>query len=108
MLARFLIPALLLASSGVVLADTPVFKLSIQNNRFQPEELHVPAGQKVKLLVQNHDAAPEEFESYDLNREKIIMGKSRAIIYVGPLQPGKYSFFGDFHQDTARGRLIVD
>lgn len=108
MLTRYLIPALLFAASGAVLADVPVFQLTIQNNRFQPTELHVPAGRKVKLLVHNRDQAPEEFESYDLNREKIITGKSSGIIYLGPLAPGKYSFFGDFHQDTARGRLIAE
>jgi len=108
MFARFLFPILLLAASGAVLADIPVFQLTIQNNRFQPTELHVPAGKKVKLLVHNRDAAPEEFESYDLNREKIITGKSSGTVYVGPLAPGKYSFFGDFHRDTARGSLIAD
>jgi len=105
---RCLILLLLFATSSTVVADVPVVHLTIQNNRFQPAKLHVPAGRKVKLLVQNRDASPEEFESYDLNREKIITGNSSGIIYVGPLQPGEYSFFGDFHRDTARGSLVAD
>ncbi|MEJ2762082.1 MAG: cupredoxin domain-containing protein, partial [Gammaproteobacteria bacterium] len=48
-----------------------------------------------------------EFESYPLNREKIITGNSSGVIYIGPLEAGEYDFFGDFHQDTAKGRLIA-
>ena len=28
-------------------------------------------------------------------------------IFLGPLEPGEYKFFGDFHQDTAQGVLEV-
>jgi hypothetical protein len=70
--------------------------------------LKVPANTKVKLLVENQDATPEEFESHDLNREKVIQGGSRATIYVGPLQPGRYRFFGEFHEATAQGAIIAE
>ncbi|CAK6888881.1 hypothetical protein DK2RH_05855 [Rickettsia helvetica] len=29
-------------------------------------------------------------------------------IILAPLNPGKYEFFGDFHQDTAQGFIIVN
>lgn len=37
--------------------------LVIRNHRFEPAELKVPAGKKIKLLVLNQDASIEEFES---------------------------------------------
>ena len=88
-------------------ADPPEFTLTIKDHKFEPAELTVPAGQKVKLKVVNADATPEEFESHELNREKVIPGNSTATINVGPLKPGEYPFFGEFNPKTAQGKLIV-
>jgi hypothetical protein len=30
-----------------------------------------------------------------------------ASVFLGPLEPGEYKFFGDFHQATARGVLVA-
>jgi hypothetical protein len=79
----------------------------IKDHRMNPAEVQVPAGQKIKLLIDNQDPTPEEFESHSLNREKVIPGNSKATIYVGPLKPGSYEFFGEFHEATARGRIIA-
>jgi plastocyanin len=81
--------------------------LSIREHKFEPTELTVPAGKKIKLLVENLDATPEEFESAELNREKVVVGKGTISIFLGPLEPGRYPFFGDFHQETAQGVLIA-
>ncbi len=89
-------------------ADEPEFRLVIQDHRFAPAEIEVPAGQKLKLVVENRDPTPEEFESYTLNREKIVPGQGRITVYVGPLKPGKYEFFGEFNMATARGRLVAE
>lgn len=99
--------AALLLNPLVMAADMTSVKLSIQDHRFQPTEITVPAGTKVKLLVKNLDSTPEEFESYELHREKIIPGGQQAVIYIGPLEPGKYPFFGEFHADTAKGVIIA-
>ncbi|MEQ1598807.1 MAG: cupredoxin domain-containing protein [Methylotenera sp.] len=88
-------------------ATDDVFTIQIKNHRFEPAELTVPAGKKVKLLVENLDATPEEFESYELNREKVIAGNSKATIYIGPLSAGKYPFFGEFNEATAQGVILV-
>jgi len=82
-------------------------KVVIRDHKFEPVELTVPAGQKIKLLVDNQDATPEEFESNELNREKIVTGKATITVFLGPLEAGRYPFFGDFHQETAQGVLIV-
>lgn len=46
--------------------------------------------------------------SHELNREKVIAGNGKATIYVGPLSPGKYPFFGEFNEKTARGVIVAE
>ena len=92
---------------GDALGQDADARLVIRNHRFEPAELTVPAGKKLKLVIENQDATAEEFESYELNREKVVPPKGQVSIYVGPLKPGRYPFFGDFHKDSAQGVLIA-
>jgi hypothetical protein len=62
---------------------------------------------KIKLVIENQDATPEEFDSHDLNREKVIAGHSTATVFIGPLTPGRYAFTGEFHQATAKGTIVA-
>ena len=78
--------ALLLPFS--LLSATPVVEIEIRDHLFLPSEIVIPADTKIKLLIKNLDPTPEEFESYELNREKVISGKSNAVIFIGPLPPG--------------------
>jgi len=96
-----------LAFCGNVRADTPAFDIIIKDHQFQPARVEVPAGVRVKLVVDNQDPTPEEFESYELNREKVIMGNGKVTVFVGPLKAGEYPFFGDFNQETAQGILVA-
>ena len=105
---KYLIFMIFISFSGLVSAELPVFEVSIKDHYFQPDTIEIPAGTKVKLLVKNQDASPEEFESHELNREKIIAGNSEATIYIGPLDPGEYGFFGEFNEATAQGKIIVE
>ncbi len=75
------------------------FTLTIKDQRFQPSEFAIPSGKKIKLLVENQDAMPAEFESYDLSREVIVPGHGKVTVFVGPLEPGIYKFFNDFNHD---------
>lgn len=97
----------LLCMPLTALAADNEYRLVIKDHRFEPAELQLPAGKKVRLIVENQDASPEEFESHPLNREKVIAGKSTASIYVGPLEPGRYPFFGEFNEATAQGVIVV-
>lgn len=85
-----------------------VYEIVIKDHVFTPSEIKVPAGEALKLVVDNQDSTPEEFESDDFRREKIIPGNSKATINVGPLEPGTYKFFGEFNEDTAQGTLIAE
>ena len=93
--------------AGALQAAEVEAKLTIRDHKFEPAELTVPAGAKIKLSIENHDATPEEFESHELNREKIVVGNGTITVFIGPLDAGKYPFFGDFHQETAQGVLVV-
>ncbi len=103
--------ALLLACTlvlgGASLAAEPQVDIVIEGHRFTPAEVTAPAGQKLKLIIENKDKTPEEFESYALNREKVVAAGAKVVVYVGPLKPGRYEFFGDFNPSTARGWLVV-
>ena len=96
-----------LALAPVARAADPEFTLNIRDHRFEPAELQVPAGVKIRLIVKNLDATPEEFESTALHREKVVAPGQQILVIVGPLDAGTYGFFGDFHQDTAQGKLIA-
>lgn len=97
----------LFAASTGALAAEPEVLLIIKNHRFDPVEVKVPSGQRIKLVVHNQDATPEEFESHSLNREKIVPAGAKVSIYVGPLEPGRYAFFGEYHGATAEGAVIA-
>jgi plastocyanin len=94
-------------TAGVAHAQEAEARLVIRGHRFEPAEITVPAGRKVKLVIENQDDTAEEFESYELNREKVVPPKGQISLYVGPLEPGRYPFFGDFHKDSAQGVLIA-
>jgi hypothetical protein len=105
---RTCLPACICLIAIAANAATPIFEIEIRDHLFIPAELTVPAGKKIKLVVYNRDPTPEEFESYELNREKVIMGSSKAIIFIGPLRPGEYPFFGEFNPKTAQGKVIAE
>ena len=105
---RLLASTVLALGALPAMAGAPVFELEIRDHLFHPEEVRIPANTKVKLVVYNRDSTPEEFESYELNREKVIMGGRKANIFIGPLAPGTYPFFGEFNPKTAQGRVVAE
>ena len=107
---RLLPPALLVLVFSTVFAAENEFTLTISGHAFEPKEITIPAGKKVKLLVVNKDSTPAEFESKPLNREKVIPGKSTGIINLGPLKPGRYPFVEEYHENdaAAQGVIVVE
>jgi plastocyanin len=102
-----------LAGGGVLASAVPAragdpIEIRIRDNRFHPEVVKVPAGQKVRLKVVNEGTEAEEFESYELNREKVIRPGKTVTIFLPPLEKGEYPFFGEFHPETARGRIVAE
>ena len=103
----WLTSVILLMSSTSLLAKRLVIEIEIINHFFVPDRVEIPADTKVKLVIYNRDSTSEEFESYELNREKVIMGGRKANIFIGPLKAGEYPFFGEFNEKTAQGKVIV-
>lgn len=102
----FLAVAVALVAGTARADDTP--RLTIRDHKFQPERLEVPAGVKFRLTVRNDDPTAEEFESFELNREKVVPAGQEIPVFLGPLESGRqYPFFGDFHRETAKGVLVA-
>lgn len=102
-----LLSVLVLLSSTMVQAERPEFHLTLKKHLFYPTQLIIPANKKIKLVIHNQDNSVEEFDSFDLNREKVIFAKQKSIIFIGPLPVGEYHFFGEYHPNSARGKVIV-
>lgn len=98
-------PILILSSPAY--SGPPEIHLIIRDHLFYPAELNIPANTKVRLVIVNEDDTAEEFESYELNREKVILGNSKTVVFIGPLAPGRYPFFGEFNLSTAQGVVIA-
>lgn len=98
---------MLIASLECNAAEVIEREIFIKNHQFIPEITNIPAGKKIRLVVHNQDPTIEEFESIDLKREKIIPGNAKAVIILAPLKVGEYKFIGEFHEDTAKGKIIA-
>lgn len=97
---------LLVAGTATARADDYV--LTIKDHRFSPAEIKVPANQRVSITVVNEDATPEEFDSSALKVEKVVAGKSKGVVRIGPLEPGRYPFIGEYNEATAKGTVVVE
>jgi plastocyanin len=86
--------------------DTVTLSLVLQNHQFEPAEVHAPAGKPIAFRVKNLNGIVSEFESSDLHFEKIVPNGADIVVYVRPMQPGRYNFYDDFHHDT-QGWLVV-
>jgi uncharacterized protein (DUF58 family) len=110
MQAVFLAAGLVVLALAATAASAPAqdLTITIKDHKFQPAELRVPAKKRFTVYVVNDDPTPEEFESTSMKVEKIIAAKSKGVIRLGPLDPGRYEFFGDFNQATAQGIMIAE
>jgi len=91
---------------AAVLAAEPV-QLTLKDHHFTPAEVSVLAGERFRIEVSNQDATPSEFESNDLRVEKIVVAGGKISVMAGPLKPGTYKFFDDYHPDTATGTVTA-
>lgn len=106
MLRSALIATFVLAAATAT-AQAADYTLEIKDHKFEPATLEVAAGEKHTLIVRNRDKSVEEFESHELKREKLVPGGREVKIPIGPLEPGEYPFYGEFHEDTAQGKVVA-
>lgn len=103
---RVMLTAVLIALAVPAAAQQPQIAIAIRDSGFVPAEVQVPAGAKIELSIKNEQQSAAEFESQALRREKVIPPGATATVYVGPLQPGRYEFFDEFHPNN-RGFLVA-
>ncbi|HYA38578.1 MAG TPA: cupredoxin domain-containing protein [Candidatus Methylomirabilis sp.] len=98
----------LAAGSGIAAAEELLtLKLTAREGRFYPETIEVPAGTRFKLIIINEGPGPEEFESDNPRREKVLGAGATSFLVFPELKPGVYPFYGEFHPETAKGRIVV-
>lgn len=101
------IAALALALGTASAQELPTFRLEMKNGHFDPTEVVVPANTRFKLVLHNAGTDAEEFESLELKKEKVLAPGATSFVVFAPLKPGSYRFFGEFHPDTAQGRIVA-
>ncbi len=113
-MARITLALALLVAGGLALGGaaaagaTGDITLTIEKNQFAPEEIRVKAGEPFVLVITNRDKAAEEFESLDLRIEKVIPAGKTVRLKLPPLKPGTYGFAGEYHEQTAKGRIVAE
>ncbi len=100
--------ALTAGCAGAAAEDVYATTITIRGHRFEPAEIRVPAGKRILLTVVNADPLSEEFNSPALRVEKVIAGNSKGVVRISPLNPGRYDFVGEYHDDTAKGHVIAE
>ena len=90
------------------LAQQATVHITIKDHKFSPSQPHAPANQAFTIVVKNLDSTASEFESKTLRVEKVVAPGGTISMQIRPLNPGRYHFFDDFHQDTTDGDLIVE
>jgi hypothetical protein len=102
------VAALLAAAAPLQARAAEPVQLTLSNHRFQPEHVTVPAGERFRIELTNQDDTTDEFESYDMKIEKIVVSGGKVAVMAGPLHPGTYKFFDDYHPDTAVGTITAE
>jgi hypothetical protein len=81
--------------------------LSYKDKKFDPPEIAAPANTPIVIKFRNFDRDAMELESDSLKIEKVVAAGKEATIKVKAQKPGRYEFFNEYNEKTARGALVV-
>ena len=98
----------LIAAAPLPAAAMDTVRLVLEQHRFEPAEATVKAGERFRIEVTNRDPTPSEIESSDMRIEKIVPAGAKVTLTAGPLKPGRYRFFDEYHPETAKGTIVAD
>ncbi len=104
------IPIILLSFTvGVRASESPepALEIRFENHHFMPQTLVVPANHPLVIKVSNSSNERIEFESFKLNREKVVEAGGFVTVHLPPLKAGSYDFFDDFHADVPEGSIVA-
>jgi hypothetical protein len=105
-MAPVLFALLSLAAVNAARADVEI-ALSYKDKKFDPPEIGAPANTPVVIKFRNLDRDAVELESDSLKIEKVVAAGKEATIRVKAQKPGRYEFFDEYNEKTARGALVV-
>lgn len=88
-------------------SELPTYAITARDGRLEPAQLHVPAGQRIKLTLHNAGQTPVEFENLNLRVEKVLGPGARSFVVTPPLKPGVHEFVDEFHPETGKMQLIA-
>ena len=88
-------------------ADEAPTQITFVKDHFEPASFSVAAGKPFKLTVTNRGASAIEFESFELNRERVVQPGQTITVNLPKLDPGQYHFFDDFHHEVAQGTITA-
>jgi plastocyanin len=88
-------------------ADDATTQIKFENGHFEPAAFNVAAGAPIKLTVLNKSDSVIEFESFELNRERVVQPGANITVLLPKLDPGQYHFFDDFHHDVPQGTITA-
>lgn len=94
-------------AGGSAASELLAFPVVIKDGRIVPARLEVPAGRKIKLAIRNEGPGPCEFENLELRVEKVLAPGASSFVVIGPLRPGAYRFFDEFHPNTSEMLLLA-
>jgi len=88
-------------------AEDSVVELRYENRKFIPQTLEVPSGRTFRIKIVNASKEAIEFESFKINREKVIGPGETVTVNIPALKPGTYDFYDDFHRDVPEGKIVA-
>jgi plastocyanin len=95
------------AMGGVHAENSVEIALSYKDKKFDPAEISAPANTTIVIKFRNLDKDAMELESDSLKIEKVVAAGKDATIKVKAQKPGRYEFFDEYNEKTARGALVV-
>jgi plastocyanin len=95
-----------LTAADAARADVEI-ALSYKDKKFDPPEISAPANTPIVIKFKNLDHDAMELESDSLKIEKVVPAGKDATIKVKAQKPGRYEFFDEYNEKTARGALVV-
>ncbi|HYR95817.1 MAG TPA: cupredoxin domain-containing protein [Candidatus Binatus sp.] len=98
---------LIAALAGGAHAEEMTVPLAVHDGGFEPARIKTASGAKIRLEVTNRTSSAIEFESFELNRERVIQPGQKVAVYLSGLSAGQYEFFDDFHPER-KGMLVVE
>ena len=99
---------LVVAAAGIAAAENSVeISLTHKDKKFDPPEISAPANTAIVIKFRNLDKDAMELESDSLKIEKVVAAGKDATIKVKAQKAGRYEFFDEYNEKTARGALVV-